>query len=283
VQTLLSLQAVPSAALLAWQAPEPLQVSGSVQIVSAALPHGNPLGWFGCVHEPVPLQMSFVHWMPSVVQAKPDGSLFAWHDPDPLQVLGLSQSVSDWLPQANPLGWLGCVHEPVPLQMSFVQSLPSVVQPVPDGSLFEAHAPNPSQLSGLSQSVSLGLPHVVPAAAAGCPQLPDPLHRSFVHGLPSEEQPSVGGSLFARQPPVALQVSGLSHSVSEALPHADPAGTNGCVQAPAPSHTSDVQSLPSEAHAVPEGLSLALHTPPKHVSGFVHAVVEPLPHAVPFG
>src|SRR6185436_10428803 len=95
-----------------------------------------------------------------------------------------------------PLGRVGCAQVPVPLHWSAVQVLASAVQLVPDGSLFVWQLPDPSHVSGLSQSVFEGLPHVVPEGSGFCWQFPDPSH-----------------------------VSGLSHCVSELEPHAVPEDT----------------------------------------------------------
>src|SRR6185436_8481407 len=106
----------------------------------------------GCVHTPAP-HTSRVQSLPSLVHPVPSGSLFAWHTPLPLHVLGLSQSESAPLTQGVPEGRSGCVHTPAP-HTSRVQSLPSLVHPVSSGSLFAWQTPLPLQVSGLSQAES---------------------------------------------------------------------------------------------------------------------------------
>src|SRR3989442_4675255 len=91
--------------------------------------------------------------LPSPVLFRSSGSLFDWHTPLPLQVSRLSQSVSVALPHEVPDGRFGCVHTPAP-HTSLVQALPSLVHPVPSGSLFDWHTPLALQVSRLSQSVS---------------------------------------------------------------------------------------------------------------------------------
>jgi len=54
--------------------------------------------------------------------------------------------------------------------------------------------------------------------------------------------------LLSWQVPLALQVSGLSQSVSLPLPQVVPASSFGCVQTPA-AQTSLVQSFPSVVQA----------------------------------
>jgi hypothetical protein len=67
-----------------------------------------------------------VHAFPSL-HAVPLVSLFTWHAPDPLQVSGLSQAVSEALPQAVPLtAGLPLVHEPDWQASLTVQTLPSL-------------------------------------------------------------------------------------------------------------------------------------------------------------
>ena len=68
-------QRVPSAALLAWHAPEPLQVSGAVQVVDEASPHAVPEGWKASAGQApdVPVQVSATsHWPAELPQVKLD-------------------------------------------------------------------------------------------------------------------------------------------------------------------------------------------------------------------
>ena len=86
-----------------------------------------------CWHDPLPLHVSFVQTLPSSVHSVPLGSLLETHAPL-LQVSGLSQSVFAELPHAVPFALVGCVHDPLPLQISFVHKFASSVHNVPLGS-----------------------------------------------------------------------------------------------------------------------------------------------------
>jgi hypothetical protein len=74
-------------------------------------------------------------------------------------------------------------------------------------------------VSGLSQTVSLALPHAVPEGSnASAGHAPAPLQFSATSQAPaSARHTTVVGSLFATQVPDALHVSGLSQTVSLAL------------------------------------------------------------------
>src|SRR5688572_14150670 len=100
----------------------------------------------------------------------------------------------------------GWPHAPMPLQRSFVQTLPSSVQgmmagakqlsavslqvaahssPPPQGSPVPPQAPMPLQVSvAVQKRASL---HAAPTVRLGCRQTPDP-HTSRVHWLPSSGQ-----------------------------------------------------------------------------------------------
>ena len=73
---------------------------------------------------------------PSLVHDVPSVSLFDWQTPLPLQVSGLSQSVSELLPHAVPEGTFVWAHAP-DAQASVVQSFESLVHDVPLVSLFD--------------------------------------------------------------------------------------------------------------------------------------------------
>jgi len=158
-----SVHSVPLGSLLGTHVPL-LQVSGLSQSVLAELPHAVPLALFGCVQVP-PLHRSFVQRFPSSVHSVPLGSLLGTHVPL-LQVSGLSQSVVAELPHAVPLALVGCVQLPA-LHTSLVQRFPSSVHTVPLALLLVAHVPL-LQVSGLSQSVLVELPHAVPFATLVC-------------------------------------------------------------------------------------------------------------------
>jgi len=85
-------------------------VSGLSQSVSLLLPQVVPAGSFGWVQTPL-LQTSSVQAFPSEVQAVSSATRFVWQSPPPLQVSGLSQSVSLLLPQDVPLALNASTHE----------------------------------------------------------------------------------------------------------------------------------------------------------------------------
>ena len=68
------------------------------------------------------------------------------------------------------------------------------------------------------------------------------MHTSPVLWVPSL-QPVPSGSLLARQVPLPLQVSRLSQAPLAGLPQAVPLSAEGCVQVPAPAHSSLVHWL----------------------------------------
>jgi hypothetical protein len=146
--------------------------------------------------------------------------------PVALQVSGLSQTVSDELPHAVPAGAKASAGQlPAPSQFSGTSHAPALArQTVVPGSLLGWHTPFASQVSGLSQTVSDELPHAVPAGAkASAGQLPAPSQFSGTSHAPAlARQTVVPGSLLGWHTPFASQVSGLSQTVSDELPHAAP-------------------------------------------------------------
>jgi len=256
------------------QAP-PEQVSLPLQKTPSL--HGTVL--FGCAHVPLPLHWSLVQTLPSSGQAVPEDAWFARHVPDALQVSGSVQAVSSGDPQAVPLGTFGCVHEPALLQISLVQSLPSVVQPLPEVSWLSWHRPLPLHVSGLVQSVSAGLPQVVPVTSWFDRHVPEPLQVSgSVHSV-SDGSPQVLPDVawFARQVPEPLQVSGLVQSVSEGSPHDTPEVSKFGTHAPVPSQLSALLHSVSvgSPQLAPPGSWLDRHVPPlSQVSGLVHSVSD---------
>jgi hypothetical protein len=92
--------------------------------------------------------------------------------------------------------------------------------------------------------------------------------------------------LLFLQTPVALQVSGLSQSVSALLPHAVPAFSNASAgQEPDPSHISATSHSPASARQVVVVGSLLTWQLPvaSQVSGLSQTVSELLPQEVPEG
>jgi hypothetical protein len=132
----------------------------------------------------VPTQTPAEHWSPVVFtfpssHAVPSGIFVCWQAPL------LHESVVQTLPsslQAVPLALFACVQLPA-LHTSLVQRFPSSVHTVPLSLLLETHVPL-LQVSGLSQSVLVELPHAVTLALIGCVQLPA-LHASLVQRFPS--------------------------------------------------------------------------------------------------
>src|SRR6185503_13917001 len=108
------------------------------------------------------------------------------------------------------------------------------------------------------------------------PHVPDPLHVSAPLHTVESGQAVPGSSKLLAQTPAPLQVSGLSHAVSLALPQAVPAGSTLFVQAPAPLHVSGLWHAVSLAspQAVPRSAMLFWHTPaPLQVSAPLHSVL----------
>jgi hypothetical protein len=115
------------------------------------------------------------------------------------------------------------------------------------------------QVSGLSQTVSELLPQEVPEGSnASAGQEPAPSHISATsHSPASARQVVVVGSLLTWQVPVALQVSGLSQTVSELLPQEVPADSKRSIGQSAlePVHCSAMSQSPASARQVAvEGL-----------------------------
>ena len=142
------------------------------------------------------------------------------------------------------------------------------------------------------------------ALFGGCTQLPPPLHTSEVQRLPSSSQGVPAGSRHVR--PASSQVSAQSRPSAHGSPawplQAPPLQTSsplqntpssqetplaaGWVQAPAPSHTSSVQTLPSSAQALPPDSSWQVEeqqSPPSVLpsSHCSPGSTTPLPHTTP--
>jgi hypothetical protein len=121
---------------------------------------------------------------------------------------------------------------------------------------------------------------------------PEPLHWSSVHTLLSSVHGEFAASKQLSRP--SLQASAHSLPAAHGSPecvHVPPAQTSvplqnvlsshasvlfGCAQAPAPSHVSSVQKLPSLVHGVPAA-SLQVSPASLHVS----AHSPPLEHGLP--
>jgi Arc/MetJ family transcription regulator len=237
--------------------PEALHVSGLSQTVSLALPHAVPVGSNASAgHAPAPLQFSATSHSPASARHRTVvGSLFARHVPVELHESGLSQTVSLALPHAVPEGSNTFAGQlPAPSQFSATSHAPASARHTTDvGSLFTWQAPELLHVSGLSQTVSLALPHAVPEGSnASAGHAPAPLQFSATsHAPASARQTTLVGSLFAAHTPEALHVSGLSQTVSLALPHAVPEGSNPFAgQLPAPSQFSATSHSPASARHV---------------------------------
>jgi len=128
----------------------PLQASPEVQ----ALPSSHGLLLLVCVH-PVPeSHASVVHGLPSSqLTAGPP-----WHEPPLHASLEVQAS-----PSLHDAELLVCPQAPAPSHSSVVQALSSVVHAVPVEVWFGWQAPDPSQASGSSHSVSELSPHAEPA------------------------------------------------------------------------------------------------------------------------
>src|SRR6185295_5542121 len=148
--------------------------------------------------------------------------------------------------------------------------------------------PDELHVSGLSQTVSLALPHDVPAGSnASAGHEPAPSQLSATSQSPASLRHSVVlGSKLLRHPPDALHVSALSHTVSLGSPHAVPAGSKEFPgHAPAPSQLSATSQSPASLrHSVVLGSKLSRQLPEAlHVSGLSQTVLLGSPHAVPAG
>jgi hypothetical protein len=218
------------------------------------------------------------------------GSLFTKQLPLPSHVSALSHTVSDALPQLVPLGSNASAgHDPAPSHCSAISHSPASDRHVTVlGSLFTKQAPLPSQLSGLSHTVSDALPQLVPLGSnASAGHDPTPSHISATsHSPASDRHVTVLGSLFTKQAPLPSHVSALSHTVSDALPQLVPLGSNASAgHEPAPSHTSATSHSPaSDRHVTVLGSLFTKQLPlPSHVSGLSQTVSAELPHAAPLG
>jgi hypothetical protein len=226
------------ASLLLWQLPEPLQVSGLSQSVSALLPHDVPLDANASLgHAPVfPLPQvsagSQVAFVPAARHTCVLSSLLALHAPAPSQESGLSQSVLVLLPHgvssaANRLvGHAPVLPKPHVSATSQPPATAARHTKLAD-SLLAWHVPAPSQVSALSQSVLLLLPHGVSTATnksvGHAPVLPEP-HVSATSQPPATaaRHTWLAASLLVSHAPAPSQVSALSQSVSALLPQGVP-------------------------------------------------------------
>jgi hypothetical protein len=136
--------------------------------------------------------------------------------------------------------------------------------------------------------VSASLPQAAPLGSnASAGHAPAPSQFSTTSHSPASERHTVlVGSLFSRQSPLPSQVSALSHTVLDALPHAVPLGSNASTgQAPDPSHNSATSHSPaSDRHVTVLGSLFTKQLPlPSHVSALSHTVSDALPQLVPLG
>src|SRR5204863_264807 len=151
------------------------------------------------------------------------------------------------------------------------------------GSWLVWQEPPPLHVSGLSQTVSALLPHVVPAGSKLSEgQLPAPSQFSATSHSPAAARHCVvAGSWLVWHAPPPLNVSGLSQMVSALLPHVVPAGSKPSEgQLPLPSQFSVPSHSPAAArHCVVAGSWLVWHAPPPlQVSGLSQTVSALLPH-----
>src|SRR5688572_3325717 len=143
----------------------------------------------------VPVQSSSTsHWPASARQVTVAGSGLGWHAPVPLQVSGLSQTVSEELPQAVPGASLLATQRPLKQLSGLSQT---VSEPSPHGRPFAARAlltqtfSVSSQLSTVQALESLQV-WAVPS------QKPVGLHASpVVQNWPSSHVPVAGGNRHA--------------------------------------------------------------------------------------
>src|SRR5436189_258341 len=104
-----------------------------------------------------------MHGVPASPHCVPSAAWFAPHEPEPLQVSGLSQADDEPSPHAipdgtKPLSW----HAP-PRHVSWLMHwVPASPHCVPSAAWFEAHEPEPLHVSGLSHDDVEPSPHAVP-------------------------------------------------------------------------------------------------------------------------
>jgi len=274
------------------QVPDPLHVLALHSSSTPGLTHVVPTGWNESAGQaPAPLQLSATSQSPAAARhTSVVGSLLDRQVPDPLQVSGLSQTVSLELPQAVAAGLNPSAgQDPAPSQLSATSQSPAAARHTSVvGSLFDRQVPEPLQVSGLSQTVSLELPQAVAAGlnpSAG--QEPAPSQLSATSQSPAAARHTVVvGALFAKQVPVASQVSGALQVVEVGSPQPVPLGSNTSAgQEPAPSQYSATSQSPASArHSVVVAALFAWHVPVAlHVSGALHVVEVGSPQAVPLG
>jgi hypothetical protein len=187
-------------------------------------------------------------------QAVPFGLLLSWQDPEPLQVSGSSQALLAVPPQEVPAGLKPLSLQAPARQVSwFVHCVPASPQFVPSATLLAWQAPDPLQVSALSQAPLAALPQAVPAGWKPLSTQEPPKQLSwFVHCVPASPQALPFAALFVWQAPAPSQVSGLSHAVSELLPQAVPAALKPLsVQDPEEQVSWFVHSVPASPQLEP--------------------------------
>ena len=103
------------------------------------------------------------------------------------------------------------------------QAVPESPQEDPSGSVFARQAPDPSQLSGLSQDEAEELPQAVPEDLKPLStHTPAAQVSWFTQALPASPQNEPFGRSLLLQAPEPLQESGAVHPVEAGLPQAVP-------------------------------------------------------------
>jgi len=181
---------------------DPFARSGFEQTPVAGLQVPATWHWSSAVHvTPVqrsvvpahmpPVHTSFVVFGLPSSHAKPFASVLVWQLPDPLQVSGLSQAVSDELPQEVPLGALLPLVQVPDWQLSLcVQALPSL-QDVPFVRLAWSQVFEPTKGNGVVAQVvtPVSVPAIPPTESTAV--VPDPALKLQRCMSPAEDTSSI--------------------------------------------------------------------------------------------
>jgi hypothetical protein len=185
------------------QAPSPSQLSGLSHSELPPSPQLAPTGTLRGSHPPSPSHRSGASQgeLPGSPQVAVSGAKFGRHSPLLLQLSGASQALLVVSPHGVPGGfWPALAQRPKPSHRSPSRQAPSPPpQAVSKGSKFASQLPNPSQLSGASQSVESVEPQLVPA----------PANRSAGQAAESPSQTSAASQRFDASRQVVPASSGV--------------------------------------------------------------------------
>src|SRR5438093_1000997 len=167
-----------------------------------------------------------------------------------------------------------------------MHSVPASPQSLPAAMWLGWQAPEPLQVSAVSECQEDGSPQAVPEALKPLSwQEPELSQVSWLtHSVPASPQLVPAATWLGRQVPEPLQVSALSHWPDEGSPHAVPAALNPLSwQAPELSQVSWLtHSLPASPQLVPAVTWFGRQVPePLQVSAESHWPDDESPQAVP--